>query len=135
SDKPKERAAYEGLIERFAAGDMAFEARRRLLVLALTQDRPADAVALADAGLAAANPDLRERAKLHYFRGRGLDRLGRGDEAVAAWLDVLAAAPLSYPGLQAMSRLREAGDEALGRGLAALELAPTSAEIRLDLPA
>lgn len=133
-DKARERQAYELMIDRFAAGDMAFEARRRLLVLALTQDRPADALKLADDGLTLKGLDLRERAKLHYFRGRGLHKLGRADEAVAAWLDVLAAAPLSYPGLQAMSRLREAGDEALARGIAALEKSGDAAAVRLDLP-
>ncbi len=98
-DKPRERQAYEGMLERFCGGDMAFEARRRLLVLALTQDRPADALKLADEGLTQKGLDLRERAKLHYFRGRGLHRLGRTDDAVAAWLDVVATAPLelSWP--------------------------------------
>ncbi|MDC0671461.1 lytic transglycosylase domain-containing protein [Nannocystis radixulma] len=133
-DKPRERQAYEGMLERFSGGDMAFEARRRLLVLALTQDRPADALKLADDGLTQKGLDLRERAKLHYFRGRGLHRLGRADDAVAAWLDVVATAPLSYPGLQAMSRLREAGDEPLARAIAALEKSADQAAVRLDLP-
>lgn len=134
-DKQRERGAYEGLIARFPGGDMAFEARRRLLVLALTQGRPEDALKLAEDGLAGKGLDLRERAKLHYFRGRGLHRLGRTDEAVAAWLDVLATAPLSYPGLQAMSRLREVGDDALARGIEALSSASEAAAVRLDLPA
>lgn len=133
-DKPREREAYEKLLARFSGGDMAFEARRRLLVLALTQDRVEDALKLADEGLAARGLDLRERAKLHYFRGRSLHRLGRRDEAVAAWLDVLSVAPLSYASLQALSRLREAGDDALAKGLAALEQAAAPPDARLDLP-
>ncbi|WP_434421103.1 transglycosylase SLT domain-containing protein [Nannocystis pusilla] len=135
SDKPRERQTYERMLTEFGGGDMAFEARRRLLVLALTQDRPADALKLADDGLTQKGLDLRERAKLHYFRGRGLHRLGRADDAVAAWLDVIATAPLSYPGLQAMSRLREAGDEPLARGIAALSKSADQAAVRLDLPA
>lgn len=134
SDGPRERLAYEKILSRFSAGDMAFEARRRLLVLALSQARFEDALALADAGLAAGGPDLREQAKLHYFRGRSLQRLGKRDEAVAAWLAVLSAAPLSYPGLQAMSRLREVGDDALASGIQALGQAAAQAEVRLDLP-
>ncbi|HEY8376146.1 MAG TPA: transglycosylase SLT domain-containing protein, partial [Nannocystis sp.] len=134
NDKPRERRAYEDLLKRFPGGDMAFEARRRLLVLALTQDRPADALTLAEEGLEVAGLDLRDQAKLHYFRGRALQRLGRGEEAVAAWLEVLATAPLSYPALQAMSRLRDAGEEALARGLAALEREEAAIEVKLDLP-
>lgn len=132
----REREAYERLLSRFPAGDQAFEARRRLLVLALSGDRAADALALADAGLAAKKGlDIREVAKLHYFRGRALDKLGRTDDAVAAWLDALSAAPLSYAGLQAMSRLRDAGDEPLARGLAKLDEAGATPEVRLELPA
>ena len=135
-DSPRERLAYEKLIERFPAGDMAFEARRRLLVLALAQARFADALALADAGLADPKGlDLREQAKLHYFRGRGLQRLGRNDDARAAWLAALAAAPLSYPGLQALSRLRELGDDALAAGLRVLEESSAAPDVRLELPA
>ena len=133
-DAAREQEAYEKLIAKFPAGDMAFEARRRLLVLALSQDRAADAIALADAGLAAKGLDLRERAKLHYFRGRGLHKLGRADEAVAAWLDAIGEAPLSYSGLQAMSRLREVGDDALAKGLAKLAEASQPPEVLLDLP-
>lgn len=134
-DQAREREAYEKLIARFPAGDQAFEARRRLIVLALADDRAADALTLADAGLAATKGvELREVGKLHYFRGRALQKLGRTEEAVAAWLDVLAAAPLSYPGLQAMSRLREAGEASLAKGLAKLAEASASSEVRLDLP-
>jgi soluble lytic murein transglycosylase len=133
-DAARERQAYEALIKQFPAGDMAFEARRRLLVLALSTGRGEDALKLADEGLPTKGLDLRERAKLHYFRGRALQKLGRRDEAVAAWLDALAEAPLSYPGLQAMSRLREAGEEALAKGLQKLEQAAAKQDIRLELP-
>jgi soluble lytic murein transglycosylase len=133
-DRPRERLAYERVLKDVPAGDMAGEARRRLIVLAFTQDRVADALALADAGLAAAKLDLRERAKLHYFRGRALARQGHKDAAVAAYLDVLAAAPLSYASLQALSRLRDVGDEAFARGLAALER-EQAGETPLELPA
>ncbi len=135
-DHTRERDAYERLLDRFSAGDQAFEARRRLVVLALSGDRAADALALVDAGLAAKKGlDIREVAKLHYFRGRALHKLGRTDDAVAAWLDAVAAAPLSYAGLQAMSRLRDAGAEPLARGLAKLSEASAAPEVRLDLPA
>lgn len=134
-DAPRERLAYEKLVKEFPGGDMAFEARRRLLVLALSTGRAEDALALADEGLPRKGLDLRERAKLHYFRGRALQKLGRRDDAVAAWLAALGEAPLSYPGLQAMSRLREAGDDALARGLKILEQAAAEKDVRLDLPA
>ena len=70
-DRARERRAYERVLKEIPGGDMAPEARRRLIVLAFTQDRLDDALELADAGLVATTKiELRERAKLHYFRGR-----------------------------------------------------------------
>jgi len=42
------------------------------------------------------------------------------DEARAAWLEVLAVAPLDYPALQALSRLREQGDVVWAQAVAAM---------------
>jgi soluble lytic murein transglycosylase len=108
------------------AGDMAEEARRRLLVSAFAEGDDKAALALADAGLAAKWLSPAERAKLHYFRGRALARSGRNDEAKAAWLETLRTGPLEYPALQALSRLRELGDAALAEGVA-LVAAPGAA--------
>jgi hypothetical protein len=47
-DHPRERLAYERVIKDIPAGDQAGEARRRLFLLAFTQDRVPDAFALAD---------------------------------------------------------------------------------------
>jgi len=133
-DHARERAAYERVLKDVPAGDMVGEARRRLIVLAFTQDRLDDAIELADAGLVAPKLELRERAKLHYFRGRALQRQGKTEAAVAAWLDCLAAGPLTYPALQALSRLRDVGDDALAKGLAVLEQEHPTAAVKLDLP-
>ena len=135
-DHPRERAAYERVLKDIPAGDMAGEARRRLVVLAFTQDRVADALTLTDEGLAgAAKLDLRERAKLHYFRGRALQRQGHTEAAVAAWLDALSVGPLSYAGLQTLSRLRDVGDDALAKGVAVLERESAGVAVQLELPA
>lgn len=133
-DHGRERGAYERVLKDTPAGDMAGEARRRLIVLAFTQDRLDDALSLADAGLTAAKLELRERAKLHYFRGRALQRQGKTEAAVAAWLDCLVAGPLTYPALQALSRLRDVGDDALLKGLAVLEQDHPGAAVPLELP-
>jgi soluble lytic murein transglycosylase len=135
-DHPRERAAYERVLKDIPAGDMTGEARRRLVVLAFTQDRLADALTLTDDGLA--NPgklDLRERAKLHYFRGRALQRQGQTEAAVAAWLDALAVGPLTYAGMQTLSRLRDVSDDALAKGVAVLEREAPGAAVQLELPA
>ena len=137
-DHPRERLAYERILKDIPAGDMAGEARRRLIVLAFVQDRVADAQTLAEAGLVATpgpKSDLRERAKLHYFRGRALQRQGQTEAAVAAWLDVLATGPMTYASLQALSRLRDVGDEAFSQGIAVLERPQGSAAVELELPA
>ena len=65
--------------------------------------------------------DRSDRAKLSYFRGRALQRLGRDLEAVHAWLLAIETMPLSYPSLLALSRLRERSVEDFARGLQQLE--------------
>ncbi|MCB9566681.1 MAG: tetratricopeptide repeat protein [Myxococcales bacterium] len=117
--RPEERAAYEKAAA--LGGDMAAEARRRLVIRAFVDQRFDDALKLLDDGLAAGEKDPVELAKLRYYRGRALARLGRQDEAEAAWVDALREAPLSYPAILALSRLRDAGDAALARGIAVLE--------------
>jgi soluble lytic murein transglycosylase len=107
-----------------AAGDMREEALRRLLVQAFAEKDPARALAVADEALAGTIDGPVARAKLVYFRGRALALLGRGDEAKAAWLETLRAAPLDYPALQALSRLRELGDDAHAEGLGVLGREP-----------
>jgi len=127
-DPARAAKAYVRAIEAHP-GDMLHEARRRLLVMRMGARADADALALVDAALAGDIDAPVERAKLHYFRGRALDRLGRASEAEDAWVDALDVTPLDYPGLLALSRLRERGPEALARGLAKLgdEAAPDAA--------
>ncbi|MBK8261382.1 MAG: transglycosylase SLT domain-containing protein [Nannocystis sp.] len=131
AEREREREAYERALE--IGGDMAAEARRRLIVRAFVDERFADAAGLTDQGLLDHGLELGERAKLHYYRGRALQRLGRGDEALTAWEEVIRIAPLSYPALQALSRLRDAGEGPLARGLALLE-EPRGALTELSLP-
>jgi soluble lytic murein transglycosylase len=110
-----------------AAGDMAEEARRRLLVAAFARGDDAEALRLVDDGLTGKSLSPAERGKLGYFRGRALARTGDTEGARAAWLAVLTASPLDYPALQALSRLRELGDDAWAAGIAALVAATPSA--------
>lgn len=126
------RKAWEHALS--LAGDMAEEARRRLLVSAFAAGDDTAALALADAGLAAKWLTPAERAKLHYFRGRALARSGKEDDAKAAWLETLRVGPLEYPALQALSRLRELGDDALAEGIA-LIAAPTASVTTAAAPA
>lgn len=130
-DHERERQAYERALA--IGGDMAAEARRRLIVRAFVDKRFTDALELTDRGLEAPPADLVERAKLHYYRGRSLQRLGRDADAAAAWEEALRQAPLSYPAIQALSRLRDLGDDPLARGLAALQT-PGAAVVDLGLP-
>lgn len=113
--KRAERAYLRAIDEH--PGDMLHEARRRLLVMRLSTGANDEALALIDAALARPIDIPVEHAKLLYFRGRVLDRLGRADEATTAWVAVLGVAPLDYPALQALSRLRERGADALALGL------------------
>jgi soluble lytic murein transglycosylase len=112
------QAAYRRVLERFADGDMAAEARRRLVVGHLIAGEFDAALALADGGVA--HGDAGQRAKMHYFRARALAGLGRGEEAAQAWREVLRVEPLGYAALQALSRLKDAGDAPFRAALAEL---------------
>lgn len=118
-DAPKARKAYRAALG--VRGDMQNEARRRVLVMAMSAKDFEGALEVLDDGLAGKLFDPKDRAKLHYFRGRALAALGRGDEAEAAWLETIRTLPLDYASLQALSRLRERSDAALGRGVTLLQ--------------
>ncbi len=132
----EERAAYEAAVDK--GGDMSAEARRRLVVGAFVGSREGDALELVEAGLASGESDPIEVAKLHYYRGKALAGLGRAEEAQAAWIDAIRPAPLSYPSILALSRLRDVGEEAHAAGLAVLEGSAASGSIpkagSLELP-
>ncbi len=130
----KARAAYELALSKHPDGDMADEALRRLLVQAFAEGRLQDAVDLIDEALASGKVHGDELAKLHYFRGKALDRLGKPEDAEAAWLTAIETRPLSYPALQALSRLRERGDAATQAGLARMDQASDEPLPELELP-
>lgn len=130
----KARKVYERSLARHPDGDMAGEALRRLLVQAFAESRLQDAVDLIDKAIKSGKVHDDELAKLHYFRGKALDQLGKPDEAVTAWLAAIETRPLGYPSLQALSRLRERGEETTRAGLAVLERATEEPPPKLELP-
>ncbi|MCB9715466.1 MAG: transglycosylase SLT domain-containing protein [Myxococcales bacterium] len=115
-DPERAARAYHRAIEEHP-GDMRHEALRRLLVMRFVAGAYAEVLALVDDALKGSIVHPAERAKLLYFRGRALDRLGRSDEADEAWLEAVATAPLDYPALQALSRLRERGPQPWAQAL------------------
>lgn len=125
------KAAFRAALK--ADGDMAGEARRRLLVQAFADGDDDAVLALVDEGLKG-RPGRVEQAKLLYFRGRALHRKSDAVGAREAWLEVLRVAPLEYPALQALSRLRDAGPEALQAGLAVLGDPSPGGSTRVELP-
>ena len=133
-DPGRARAAYESALAKHPDGDMSDEALRRLLLQAFAEGRTGDALDLIDAALEAGRSHGDALAKLHYFRGKALDRLGEGEGAEAAWLDAIETRPLSYPSLQALSRLRDRGAEAEAAGLEVLEAASAQPLPELALP-
>jgi soluble lytic murein transglycosylase len=134
-DPAKARAAYESSLAKHPGGDMYGEALRRLLVQGFAEGRLTDAIDLIDRSIAGGKIEGDELAKLHYFRGKALARLGKPDEAEAAWLQAIETRPLSYPSLQALSRLRERSDEAAAAGLAILSASSDAPLPELGLPA
>jgi soluble lytic murein transglycosylase len=105
----KARAAWRNALA--VRGDMREEARRRLLVAAFAAGDDAEALKLADGGLAEKGLMAVERGKLLYFRGRALARTGKAADARVAWLAAIEEGPLDYPSLQSLARLREDNDE------------------------
>ncbi|NVB39121.1 transglycosylase SLT domain-containing protein [Pseudenhygromyxa sp. WMMC2535] len=135
ASKPESaRAAYERSLADHPDGDMADEALRRLLVQAFAEQRTQDALALIDAAIASKRVSGDTLAKLHYFRGRALGIAGEQADARAAYVECVRTRPLSYPAMQAMSRLRDQGEEALAEGLAVLESADGAVIPSLELP-
>ncbi len=127
-DDERAAKAYRKAID-VIAGDMEHEARRRLLVMLLSSGANEEALRVIDAALGKTIIDPVQKAKLHYFRGRVLDRLGRTEDADRAWLAALDEAPLAYPGLQALSRLRERGAKPFAEGLERLEGSGSEAQL------
>jgi soluble lytic murein transglycosylase len=123
-NEAKAGAAYGEAVK--LGGDMAGEARRRLMLQAFAGKDFESARKLCEAGLAAAG-DPAAKAKLHYFRGRALAELGRAEDAVAAWRAAVDADPLGYASLLALSRLRDAGEEAFTAALDPLRAAAAGA--------
>lgn len=117
-DSAAAKRSYESALE--VGGDMGHEAQRRLLVMLLSAGDHAGALALTDAALARSASNPKHEAKLHYFRGKALAALGRASDAQAAWRAALDLAPLDYPGLMALVRLREAGGEVFQSAVDAL---------------
>ncbi|MCA9685329.1 MAG: lytic transglycosylase domain-containing protein [Myxococcales bacterium] len=101
---------------------------------AIGEQRTQDALDPVEQAHAAGIDDGEVAAKLHYFRGKALDRLGRSDEAQAAYLETITTRPLSYPALQALSRLRERGDQALAAGIERMRAGTDAALPALELP-
>ena len=123
------RTAYEAALK--VRGDMADEARRRLLVQAFAAGERERAVQIIDAALAAGDSHGDALAKLHYFRARALED---DAEIEAAYLRAIETRPLSYPALQALSRLRERGEASFARGLDLLERSAEAELPTLELP-
>ena len=118
-DKAKAGKAYASGLA--VNGDMANEARRRLLVQAFAGKKYKAALGLCDKALKGKIVDPSAKAKLAYYRGRALALLGKDEDAVGAWLEALRSDPLGYPALQAMSRLKDAGGKAFEQGLEILQ--------------
>ena len=134
--KPDEaKTAYESSLAKHPDGDMYGEALRRLLVQAFAQGKIQDALDLIDRSIKGGKIEGDELAKLHYFRGKALASLGKHDDAESAWLDAITTRPLSYPALQALSRLRERSDAAAEAGLERIERTTERPAPDLALPA
>lgn len=126
---------YLQVLREHTTGDMQADARRRLLLLAFIAGDNREVLRLVREGAKAPGESALSRAKLAYFEGRVLARLGQTAEAQQAYLRVLDLRPLSYPALQAVSRLKDMGESPWQAGVAKLTAAhKASKAVALGLP-
>jgi soluble lytic murein transglycosylase len=94
---------------RFPDGDMKGEALWRLAWRAWRAQRYEDAVRWLDAEIAAVPHEQSYFAEgqTHYWKGRAFEKLGRKDDARAAYARAVREYPLSYYALLALNRLHE----------------------------
>lgn len=118
-DPEKMKAALRRALD--IGGDMRDEATRRMLVTAFAEGDDAGVLAVVDGALSIPGGHPGDRARLVYFKGRALARRGDQTGARAAWLEAVRTEPLGYASLQALSRLREAGQDVLAEGIRILE--------------
>jgi soluble lytic murein transglycosylase len=120
-DPARARAAWERALSPAHRGDMAGEARRRLLVQNFAAGRHEEVIASIGEALADPGLDLRQRAAMSYFLGRAHEERGDIEAAVDAWNEAAALLPISYPAAQALSRLADRSEPDLERALARLD--------------
>lgn len=128
------RRAYRKALSEHPEGDMREEARRRLMLMAFEDADRHSAVSELKVFLKSPDVGSDERARLEYFLGRAKARGGAmGTQVEAHYLEVLRLRPISYAGLQALSRLKELGPASFEAGLALVQ-APPEALPALELP-
>jgi soluble lytic murein transglycosylase len=128
------RAGHEDLadqrlldqLRRWPKGDMADAAAWALLWPRISREAWAEAVEMADRALELVPRERSYRAegRTAYWRAVALHELGRAEEALAGWTDVLRAYPLSWYALLAHERLARAGkaEEAMAGVLGSVQV-------------
>lgn len=128
-----------GLVEQHTAGDMHAVARFELAWRLRARGDLAGALVeleqLVAQGASESTEGLEGRAQ--YWRARILAQLGRTDDAVKAWRDLVLSAPLAYYGQQALARLHELrpalASELLERVTASTDAPPLTFRTRPEL--
>jgi soluble lytic murein transglycosylase len=106
---PRIDEALRALPEKYPDGDMKQEALWRLALRAWRRGDYNGALASLDGALARIpREDIwYAEGRSYYWKGRTLDAIGRGEEALGAWETCARTYPLSYYALLSLNRLRE----------------------------
>lgn len=107
-DKPDEASKLlQRQVRTYPDGDMASDGHWQMVREMLATDRYADVVSHVDSLTDTGEQDLYSQGRMHYFRARALQKLGKTSEAEAAYTDVVKEYPMGYYALFALNRLAQ----------------------------
>ena len=110
-DRPEEaRQILERQVKTYPDGDMAKDAHWLLVRQYFADGDYQGAVDYVDGLDSTGEDDLYTRGRLHYFRGRALEKMGEADEARRTLEEVTRNYPMTYYALLAFNRLARIAD-------------------------
>ncbi|MFP4600972.1 MAG: transglycosylase SLT domain-containing protein [Persicimonas sp.] len=103
--KKQARKLLQKQVQRYPSGDMAKDAHWLMVRELFAGDDFEAVVKYVDGLEQTGEDDMYSRGRLHYFRARALEKLGKADQADTAYRKIAKANPLSYYAYLSFNRL------------------------------